>query len=203
MGMRSADIAAIHAKLKEEGLCSPKMLLDCAGWGNDENPNGRLADIMDYLVGIGVAEKAPEGWQALDAMGRPVKRKSAIPLPRARHPEQSEAAEKKKLGRKRVPHDAKKAADILAKVREGRSLNDACILADISVGLLKKWRRASRELDAEFTAAIRIAGNSPSLKSREKRKSIQELLAKGYSHKAIVKLLKCSKHTVIRAKESE
>lgn len=197
--MRSADIAAIHAKLKEEGLCSPKMLVDCAGWGNDENPNGRLADIMDYLVGIGVAEKTPEGWQALDAMGRPVKRKSTAPLPRAKHPELSEKEEAKAIARREI-HDNKKAANILAMIREGRTLNDACLFAGISVGLLKKWRRASKALDMEFTAAIRIAGNSPSHRAMEKRKSIQELLAKGYTHNAIVRMLKCSKHTIMQAR---
>lgn len=196
--MKCDDIATIHAKLKEEGLCSPKMLIDCAGWGRDEDPEQRLALVMDYLEGIGVAKRAPEGYVALDVHGNPLRRRTTTPLPKVKHPEVTEKTEAK-MPRK-SSYDSMKASKILASIRGGDPIARACEKEGVTESMFKRWRSANQILNTEAREAARMAGNKPSERAQRKHSQILELLGKGHGCIEVSKMLKCSMRTIRQAR---
>ena len=198
--MRSDDITVIHSKLKTDGLCSPKMLIDATGWPSDGPSNRRLAEIMDYLVGIGEAEIVPEGWWALDHFGKRMRRRLSTPLPRVKHPELVEKAEVKMPAKS--SYDRAKASTILALIRSGQPICKACKEAGVPESTFKRWRSSNHILNGEAKAAVKIAGNSPAEKAAAKYAQIIELLKKGYTIKRVMAELRCAKFTIRLAKDA-
>ena len=210
--MRTDDIIAIRGKLREDGICSPKKLIDCAGWANEAPQRYMLAEVMQYLIEIGEAKKVPQGFQALDLRGnpRPLRRGAEMP-PKCDFDIEMELKKESKiaaptgsssiLGRRHsdaAPFDREKAHQIVLAIESGEGFMKGCESSGVPLEVAKYWRKRTPEFDDRVKLAIKAYGNSPTNTANMKHQEIERMLRAGASYRKIVKAVACGKTTVLK-----
>ena len=208
--MRADDLIAIRGKLREDGICSPKKLIDCAGWANESPQRYLLAEVMQYLIGIGEAQEVPQGFQALDLRGNPRPLRRGIEMPpkcvfdlekELKANEEGSERARTLFKRRRcdaTPFDREKAHQIVLAIERGEGFMKGCESVGVPIEVAKYWRKRTPEFDDRVKMAIKAYGNAPSNTMNMKHREIEKMLREGASHREIIRAVACSKATVLK-----
>lgn len=202
MAVRSDDLRVIRAKLHECGVCSGKTLMGCAGWTKEE-AKVRLEECMDYLCFVGVAQKVDGGYQELDIRGRPTPQK----IKDRNVDDDDDDGEMRKPVKRigpvpkegRHPYNSEHANALLMQIDAGDTLVKACETLKLNFEAVRAWRAQNPDFDKRMRFAIKMSGNSPSIKARGRRNTIKDMLRQKMTYRAIRAELGCGRSTILKA----
>lgn len=210
--MRTDDMLAIRGRLWEDGICSPKELIDCAGWAKDRPQRYLLAEVMQYLIGIGNAAQVPQGFQGIDNRGREIRaRRGKEELPRVSFDVEKEMKKGARnapmtgacTGNVRtlsapMPYDREKATVIIRAIERGQGIKKGCEEANVPLGVAKHWRKKNPDFRDRVNLSIKTYGNATSNAIKEKTAGIREMLIAGASYKEVATAMRCGKSTATK-----
>lgn len=232
--IRSDALIVIRAQLRRGGARTAQELIDAAGWyvvpsnvkKGGVRPEDRLAEVMDYLVGIGEAQVIEKGasWWGLDHFGRRIQEPRRLTLRASCHYSEVESdgmgslrlreakPHPKPVQKSHAPHNPnrrgsvssyqREAADLaVAALRAGKGIAEAASAAGITESTLRSWRRTRPSFHAR---CLEVTGGRVG-RARTTAGHVDEirrLLSEGFSCASIAKTLGIGKKPVEReAKE--